>query len=63
MRLDQLLALVVDVFLGAESQVVEDQDLARLNLGDFLDGMGAYDIFHELDLLGTVLRQEVCVGF
>ena len=63
MRLDQLLALVIDVFLGAESQVVEDQDLASLNLGDFLDGMGAYDVFYELDLLGAVLRQEVCVGF
>jgi len=25
--------------------------------------MGADDIFHELDLLGAVLSEEVCVGF
>ncbi len=55
MRLDQFFAFVIDVFFGAESQVVEDQYLARLNLGDFLDGMGAYDIFYELDLLRAVL--------
>ena len=55
MRLDQLLALVVDVFFGAESQIVEDENLAGLNLGDFVYGMGTYDIFHELDLLRAVL--------
>jgi len=55
MRLDKFFAFVVDVFFGAESQVVEDQDLARLDFADFLDGMGAYDIFYELDLLGAVL--------
>jgi hypothetical protein len=55
MRLDQFFAFVVDVFFGAESEIVEDEDLAWLNLGDFLYGMGAYDIFYELDLLGAVL--------
>jgi hypothetical protein len=63
MRLDQFFAFVVDVFFGAESQIVEDEDLAWLNLGDFLDSMWAYDIFYELDLLGAVLRQQVCMGF
>jgi hypothetical protein len=34
-----------------------------LNLADFLDGMRADNIFYELDSLGAVLSQEVCVGF
>ncbi len=63
MRLDEFFASVVDVFFGTESQVVEDQDLAGLHLGDFLDGVWAYDIFYEFDLLGAVLSEEVCMGF
>jgi hypothetical protein len=55
MRLDQFFAFVVDVFLGAEPEVVENQDLAWLDLADFLDGMGANDVVYELDLLGAVL--------
>ena len=56
MCLDQFFAFVVDVLFGAESQVVENQDLTRLVHCDFLYGMGADDVFYESDLLGAVLR-------
>jgi len=55
MSFDQFFAFVIDVFFGAESKIVQDQDLPRLDLVDFLDGMGTDDIFYELDLLGAVL--------
>jgi len=55
MRFDQFFAFVVNVFFSAEPEIVEDQDLPWLDLADFLDGMGAYDVFHELDPLGAVL--------
>ena len=34
-----------------------------MDLGDFLDGVWAYDIFHEFDVLGAVLSEEICMRF
>jgi len=58
MRLDQFFAFVVDIFLRAESQVVENKDLTRLDLCYFLDGMRTDDVIYELDLLRAILREE-----
>jgi hypothetical protein len=55
MGLDQFFDLVVYVFFCAESQVIENEDLARLHFGDFLDRVRAYHVLYELDLLGAVL--------
>jgi hypothetical protein len=63
MGLDKFFSFVVNVFLGTESQVVENQNLARFYLGDFLDCMRSDHVFYELDLLGAVLGEKVCVGF
>src|SRR4029077_810887 len=41
--------------------VVKNQNLSRLDFGDLLDGVRPDDIFYELDFLGAVLSQEVCM--
>jgi len=53
--LDEFFAFVIDIFFSTESQVVKNQNLARLDFGDFLDGVRSDYIFYEFDLLGAVL--------
>ena len=34
-----------------------------MDLADFLDGVRTDDVFYELDFLGAVLSEEVCMRF
>src|SRR5207249_4265703 len=43
--------LIVNILLGAESEIVQDQDLAGLDLGNSLPGMRTHHIFHKLHIL------------
>src|SRR5215471_6481826 len=62
-RLREFLRFIVDVFFSAESEVVEDEDLAWLSLGYSLSRMRADYIVDEFYFLVAVFCQCLCVGF